>query len=69
MNSSQCAMRATLADLLARRAGLREADVVDDRPVEQEVVLQHDADHGAVVAQSIDARSRPSTVTRPASGG
>ena len=36
---------------VVRRAGLAERDVLLDRAVEQEVVLHHDADVRAIVAQ------------------
>ena len=55
-------------DLVERRVGLAVADVLGDGAVEQEVVLQHDAELLAVVAQPQLDRSWPSTRIRPLSG-
>ena len=51
MNSSQWAMRQRLLDLLDRGARARVADVLENRPVEQEVLLQHRRQLLAVFAE------------------
>ena len=61
-------MRAAARTSSSRRAGLAERDVLADRAVEQEVVLHHDAEVRAIVAQPDVAMSRPSTSTRPLFG-
>ena len=69
MNSSPCAMRLAALDLLQRRVRPAEADVLGDRAVEEEVVLQHDAElRRGSRAAGASARSRPSTRIRPLSG-
>ena len=66
MNSSACAMRLTSRISSVGRVLPSVADVVADGAVEQEVVLQHDAELRAVVAQAdASARSRPSIRMRP----
>ena len=56
-------------DLVARRVRPGVRDVLGDRAVEQEVVLQHDAEVRPVVAQRAPSvRSWPSTSTRPEVG-
>ena len=56
-------------DLRARRVRPREGDVLGDRAVEEEVVLQHDAEVRAVVAQADRRRGRGRRRrTRPESG-
>ena len=52
MNSSQCAMRLTVRTSSSVASGLRERDVLLDRAVEQEIVLHHDAEIRAIVAES-----------------
>ena len=66
MNSSACAMRLTRCDVRARRVRRAVRDVLGDRAVEQEVVLQHDAQVPAVVAEpqrqqiaAVHAAARP----------
>ena len=56
---------AGLLDLVERGAGLRVADVVGDRAVEQEVVLQHRGELLAIVHQPQPRRGRG---RRPARG-
>ena len=50
---------------LPRRVRRAVRDVLGDRAVEQEVVLQHDTEMRAVVASLQSCRSRPSTRIRP----
>ena len=60
---------ADLANLLQRRVRPAVADVVGDGAVEQEVVLEHDAElRCGSRAGGPSARSRPSTKIRPLSG-
>ena len=51
MNSSQCAMRHASLISSSVAPGLGVADVLGDRAVEQEVLLQHRRELLAVVAQ------------------
>ena len=70
MNSSQWAMRLTAMISSRVACGLCEGDVLGDRAIEQEVVLQHDAEVLAEVAQLDVSPGRwPSTITRPGAGG
>ena len=68
MNSSACAILATRS--MSARVAFGDAvrDVLGDRAVEQEVVLQHDAEVPAVIGEAQRREVRPSTRIAPARG-
>ena len=68
-NSSTRAMRQAARTCSSVASGPREGDVLADRAVEQERLLQHDAELRAVASRGATVeRSTPSTRTRPAVG-